>query len=155
MNRIFFLLLTALFFFSCNRRDEPIGYHCTGAPPACAAVMCIAFWTNFNFTLIDAQTGNDLLFGSNPSLSVADIKLFVKTNSPYREVKLWADSNNNRLYSMTASDTMALQIKNEPLKYLLVKKFCSTDCCSRTVVEMQYEGQLHVADKNQFFRIKR
>lgn len=129
-------------------------YDC-GPAPVCAAVVCIAYWSHFNFSLVDKTTGKDFVFGSNPTLSPADIKLYVKNNSPYREVSLWADSNNNVLRSMLAADTMAIQIKNEPLQYMLVKTFCTNECCSRTAVEMLYEGQLLIADKNKTFRIKR
>lgn len=152
MNRFFLFILAGCFLFSCNRKEENIPYDC-GPAPVCAAVVCIAYWTNFSFSLIDQVTGKDLVFGSNPALTPADVKLFVKNNSPYREVKIWADSTSNVLRTMVGADTMAIQIKNEPLQYLLVKTFCG-DCCSRTVVELLYEGQLLSANKNKVFIIK-
>ena len=155
MNRIFLSALMVCFlFFSCNKEEERVQYDC-GPSPICAAVVCVAYWSNFSFSLIDKTTGKDLVFGSNSTITPADIKLYVKNNSPYREVSLWADSNNNVLRTMLAADTMAIQIKNDPLQYLLVKTFCTNECCSRTAVEMLYEGQLLIADKNKTFRIKR
>jgi hypothetical protein len=118
-------------------------------------VACFAYWSNFNYTIIDGRTGKDLLFGSNPTLTPADIKLYVKSNSAYIEIKTFADSTKNSMVTLTASDTMALQIKNEPLQYILVKNFCSNECCSRTVVEILYEGRLLIADENKLIRIKR
>jgi len=155
MNRIFLsVLVVGSLFLSCNKQEEQVHYDC-GPTPVCAAVVCIAYWSNFSFSLIDKTTGKDLVFGSNPSITPADIKLYVKSNSPYREVSLWADSSNNVLRTMLAADTMAIQIKNEPLQYMLVKVFCTNECCSRSAVEMLYEGQLLAADKNKTFRINR
>ncbi len=145
--------MVCFLFFSCNKEEEQVHYDC-GPTPMCTHIACIAYWTNFSFSLVDKVTGKDLVFGSNTALTSADVKLFVKTNSPYREVNLWADSTNNVLRTMIGADTMAIQIKNEPLQYLLVKTFCG-DCCSRTAVEILYEGQLLAADKNKTFRIKR
>lgn len=154
MNRILLsLAFYCLLFFSCVKNNNT-RYDC-GPTPMCAAVLCFAFWSNFNFTLVDGITGKDLLFGTNPTLKPSDIKLYAKSNSAYIEIKIFADSIKNRLVTLTASDTMALQIKNEPLQYILVKNFCNNECCSRTAVEVFYEGQLLMADKNKLIRIKR
>lgn len=154
MNRILFLLMFSILLFTSCVKNKDSRYDC-GPTPMCANILCFAYWSNFNFTLSDAITGKDLLFGNNPTLTPADIKLYAKSNSAYIEIKIFTDSTKNRLYTLTASDTMVLQIKNEPLQYLLVKNFCNNECCSRTAVEVFYEGQLLVADKNKLIRIKR
>jgi hypothetical protein len=154
MNRILFPLLAfCLLFFSCEKQEEN-RYDC-GPTPMCADIRCVAFWSNLNFSVVDKTTGKDLIFGSNPTLTPADVKLFVKSNSPYRQVPTFADSSSGIMRTMTASDTMAIQIKNEPLQYIVVKTFCRNECCSRTAVELVHEGQLLIADKNKVFRIKR
>lgn len=121
----------------------------------CAGIQCIAYWSYLNFSIVDKTTGKDLIFGTNPTLTPADVKLFVKSNSPYSQVRTLADSSSNTLLTLTAGDTMAIQVKDEPLQYILIKTFCGSDCCSRTAVELVYEGQLLVADKNKVFRVKR
>lgn len=121
----------------------------------CAAIQCVAFWSNLNFSIVDKTTGKDLIFGTNPTLTPADVKLFVKSNSPYRQITSFVDSSTNIMRTLTASDTMAIQIKNEPLQYIVVKTFCNNECCSRSAVELVYEGQLLIAEKNKVFRIKR
>lgn len=154
MNRILFPLLAFyLLFASCEKQEEN-RYDC-GPTPICADMLCIAFWSNLNFSIVDKTTGQDLIFGANPTLTPADVKLFVKSNSPYRQITTFADSSASIMRTMTASDTMAIQIKSEPLQYIVVKRFCSNECCSRTAVELVYEGQLLIADKNKVFRIKR
>ena len=150
---LFSLALCCFLVFSCTKNNDS-HYDC-GPTPMCTTVLCFAYWSNFNFTLIDGITGKDLLFGSNPTLTPADIKLYAKSNSVYIEIKTFADSSKNSMITLSASDTMALQIKNEPLQYILVKNFCSNECCSRTAVEVFYEGQLLIADENKVIRIKR
>ncbi len=155
MNRIVFSLsVFCLLFFSCEKQPEN-RYDCgPSSASVCPDILCIAYWSYFNFSIVDKTTGADLVFGSNPTLSPADIKLFVKTNSPYRQINLIADSSTNTMFAMTAADTMAIQIKSEPLQYIVVKTYCGA-CCSRSAVELVYEGQLLIADKNKVFRIKR
>ena len=155
MHRILFsVLVVCCLFFSCEKNEEPVSYNC-GPTTICAAIQCIAFWSNFSFSIVDRNTGKDLIFGSNATLTPADVKLFVKSNSPYRQIMSFADSTTNSLRTMSAGDTMAIQIKNEPLQYMLVKTFCTNECCSRSAVEILYEGQLLTADKNKVIRIKR
>ena len=132
---------------SCKKKAET-GYQCK-TDLVCPAVVCVAYWSYLNFTITDKETGKDLVFGSNPSLNASDIKLFIKSNSPYTEVPVVLDNNKKRLFTLQAADTMAIQIKNEPLKYLLVKKFCGYECCARTAVEVVQEGKLIIADEQQ------
>ena len=142
----------ALLLFSCKKNKET-GYNCNYLP-ACASVQCIAFWSYFNFTIVDKTTGNNMLFGSNSSLNPADIKIFYKTTTQY-EIAKYPDSITKAIKVFSISDTIALQIKNEPLKIITVKTFCSKECCSTTAVEIMYDGNLLVADGSYIFRIKR
>jgi hypothetical protein len=139
-------------FISCKKGNDN-SYICK-EPQVCAAVVCVAYWSYLNFTITDKATGKDLLFGSNPKLTAADIKLYMKQNSPYTEVTVFVDSGKKRLFTLRAADTMALQIKNEPLQYLLVKNFCGDECCSRTAVEIVQEGKLLIADEQKLIRFK-
>jgi hypothetical protein len=150
---LFSLALCCFLVFSCVKNSAH-RYDC-GPTPMCTTVLCFAYWSNFNFTFVDGISGKDLLFGNNPTLKPADIKLYAKSNSAYLEIKTFADSTKNRMVTLIASDTMALQIKNEPLQYILVKNFCNNECCSRTAVEIMYEGRLLIADENKLIRIKR
>lgn len=148
------LIILALFslFVSCKKKSEQ-GYQCK-TDLVCPAVMCIAYWSNLHFTIVDKATGRDLLFGSNASLTAADIKLYKKQNSPYTEVPVLIDNDKKRLYTAQASDTMALQIKDEPLQYLLVKKFCADQCCARNAVEIVQEGKLLIANEEKLIRFR-
>ncbi len=139
-------------FVSCKKKAEQ-GYQCK-TDLICPAVVCVAYWSNLHFTITDRATGRDLVFGSNPSLTAADIKLYKKQNSPYTEVPVIFDNDKKRLYTTHAADTMALQIKNEPLQYLLVKKFCADQCCARNAVEIIQEGKLLIANQEKLIRFR-
>ncbi|MEJ8841816.1 hypothetical protein WG954_05425 [Lacibacter sp. H375] len=153
MKHPFLIILASLsLFVSCKKKSEQ-GYQCK-ADLVCPAVVCIAYWSNLHFTITDKATGRDLLFGSNPSLTVADIKLYKKQNSPYTQVSVHLDNIQKRLFTMQAADTMALQIKDEPLQYLLVKKFCADECCARNAVEIVQEGKLLIANEQKLIRFR-
>ncbi len=146
------ILTTLLLFVSCKKKTERT-YVCK-EDLICPAVVCVAYWSNLRFAVTDKATGRDLIFGTNPTLTAADVKLFIKQNSPYTEVPVLIDSVKKQLYTMRAADTMALKIKNEPMQYLLVKKFCSDQCCARTAVEVVQEGNLLIADEQKLIRFR-
>jgi len=154
MKRTLLIIGTSLsLLLSCSKTPEN-GFNCrdTGATPE---VMCIAYWTYFKFTIVDEQTGTDLLFGNNPVLTPADIRVFRKSNSPYTQMPLFTDTISKRMVNMRGADTMAIQIKDEPLQYILVKSYCGlNEVCSRTAVEILHEGKLVIADEQGLFRIK-
>ncbi|NCU05724.1 MAG: hypothetical protein GXC73_17275 [Chitinophagaceae bacterium] len=137
---------------SCTKKSEQ-GYVCKNEP-ACGDIRCVAFWSKMHFTIADKKTGADLLFGSNASLTPADIKLYFKQNSPYQQAAFYVDNSKKELVCLATSDTMALQVKDGALQYLLVKKFCSFECCSRTAVEVVQEGTLLVADDKKLVRFR-
>ncbi len=148
------LVLLSMLLFACQKQKDDQQYNCGPVHP-CNDIQCFAFLTNFNFTIVDEATGADLIFGSNPTLAASDVKLFIKSNSPYTQIITLADEPGKAIKTIFGSDTMALQIKNEPLKFIAVKQFCSTDCCSRTAVEILYEGTFLIADDKKVIRIKR
>jgi hypothetical protein len=151
MKHLLLIIFASLsLFVSCKKKSEQ-GYQCK-TELVCPAVVCVAYWSNLYFTIVDKTTGRDLLFGTNPTLTATDIKLYRKQNSPYTEVSVLVENDKKRLFILNASDTMALQIKNEPLQYLLVKKFCGDECCSRTAVEIVQEGKLLIANERKLIR---
>jgi hypothetical protein len=153
MKHPFLIILASLsLFVSCKKKSEQ-GYQCK-TDLVCPAVVCVAYWSNLHFTIVDKTTGRDLLFGSNPTLTAADIKLYRKQNSPYTEVPVIADNNKKQLYTLQAADTMALQIKNGSLQFLVVKKFCADECCARNAVEVKHEGRLLIADEQKLIRFR-
>lgn len=150
-----FLLLSAvvLLFLSCKKNNET-NTNCAPVT-ACPQVLCLFFSSSFKFTITDKTTGSDLIFGSTPTLTPADVKLFIKSNASYTAVTVITDSSQRTLNTLFARDTMALQIKNEPLKTIIVKTFCAKDCCGVTATEIKYDGNLLFADDKDVINIKR
>ncbi|MGF2414068.1 hypothetical protein [Ferruginibacter sp.] len=75
---------------SCKKNKETIN-NC-GSPIACPDVMCLIAYSSFKFTTTNKTTGSDLVFGSNPTLTPADVKLFIKSNSSYTSITVFTDS---------------------------------------------------------------
>jgi hypothetical protein len=150
--KILLPLALTVILFSCKKNNNEI-YTCN-PPPLCNDINCIAFLSNFSFTIVDKTTGADLIFGSNPTLTPADVKLFFNSASQY-VISKYTDSTKKAFSTIFARDTMSLQIKNEPLKLITVKLFCLKDCCSREAVEIIYDGNLLVADDKNLIRIPR
>ena len=117
--------------------------------------MCLISYSSFKFTITDKTTGSDLVFGSNPTLTSADAKLFITLNSSYTPIAVFTDSLQWSLNTIFARDTMGLQIKNEPLKSITVKTFCAKDCCGVIATEIKYDGNLLSPDDSNVFSIKR
>jgi hypothetical protein len=151
--KIKILLPLALMFilFSCKKNKHEV-YTCSSSL-LCNNINCIAFLSNFKFTIVDKTTGSDLVFGSNPTLTPADVKLFFNSNSQYG-IQTYTDSTKKAFSTIFARDTMSLQIKNNPLKLITVKTFCSKGCCSRDALEIIYDNNLLVADDKGVIRIK-
>lgn len=151
--RFLLLLAFVLLLFSCKKNKETT--NSCGSPIACPAVMCLIFHSGFKFAIKDKTTGSDLVFGSNPTLTPADVKLFIKSNPSYTPITVFTDSLQWSLNTIFARDTMALQIKNEPLKTITVKTFCAKDCCGVITTEIKYDGNLLSPDDSNVFSIKR
>lgn len=152
MKHLLIIISVLSLFVSCTKKSEQ-GYQCK-TDLICPAIVCVAYWSNMHFTIVDKATGADLLFGANLTLTAADIKLYKKQNSPYTEVPLLVDNNKKRLYTLQAADTMALQIKNGSLQFLVVKKFCADECCARTALEVRHEGKLLIANEEKMIRFR-
>jgi hypothetical protein len=155
MKAKFFLLsaVIALLMGSC-KKNKIVSNNCNPAI-ACPDMMCLFFSRSFKFTVTDKTTGSDLIFGSNPVLAPADIKLFIRSNASYTPVIFLADSTQRSLNTVFARDTMELQIKNDPLKRIIVKTFCAKDCCGVIATEIEYDGSLLTANNSNIFSIKR
>lgn len=139
-------------FFSC-KKNKDAGYKCSMSV-FCGDVYCITSYNNFNFRLVDKNTGNNLLFGATPILNTNDVKLYTNNNTQF-QINKYADTLSQSLQVMYASEMMSLQIKNEPLKQISIKTFCDYACCSKIAVEIIYDGQLLIADDKNIFTLKR
>ncbi len=139
--------------FSCKKSESVITTKCKMSV-ICGDIQCITSTTNINFRLVDKNTGNNLLFGVNPVLTINDVKLYSNSTTQF-QINKYADTLSQSLQVMYASEMMNLQVKNEPLKQISIKTFCDYGCCSRTAVEIMYDGELLIADDKNIFTLKR
>lgn len=153
---IFYISL-AILLYSCKKNVEST-VDCGPAPANCG--YCdFGTMDYFSFTLVDKTTGNDLIFGSNPSISISEIKLFYNTVPLSYQIPFDIDSTNKLLKSYKSAtfisrDTMWMQIKNDPIKKILVSTNCSKICCSSSITEIMYDGNTYVAGINDLIKIK-
>lgn len=113
----------------------------------------MAFHSNFSLRLVDKNTGNNLLFGANPLLTSGDIKFYYNAATQF-PINMYVDTVNECVKLSAAKEIMGLQLKNDPVKSINIKTFCEDGCCSRTAVEITYDGELLIADDKKIFTIK-
>ncbi|MGH2553890.1 MAG: hypothetical protein ACRDEB_09240, partial [Chitinophagaceae bacterium] len=61
MRVVFVVIFSSLLFSSCRKAKT-----CEGPNLDCKAILCIAYWSYFEFRLIDKASGEDLVFSANP-----------------------------------------------------------------------------------------
>lgn len=135
MRVVFVVIFSILLFSSCRKAKT-----CEEPKLDCSAVLCIAYWSYFDFRLIDKVSGQDLVFSTNPRYTNNDIKLF---SDVARTVPLQytVDSSKKILQTMSAKEEMYLEIKGTDI-YKLTAVFRSKDCCSNTVKVLWLDGRM-------------
>ena len=126
---------SVLLFSSCRKAKN-----CEEPRLDCQAILCIVYWSYFDFRLIDKVTGEDLVFSTNPRYAGNDIKLF---SDAARTVPIQYTMDNSRkiIQVMKANGEMYLEIKGTDV-YKLTADFRSIDCCSNTVKDLWLDGQM-------------
>lgn len=133
MRILFFILLFSSSFLSCEKEET-----CKDLNLDCSNISCFAFWSYFEFKLVDKTTGSDLIFGTNPRYSFNDIKLFADAAKTI-PLNLTKDDSKNWLQTMTARAEMFLEIKGTET-YKLSAEFSANDCCSNHVKSLVIDG---------------
>lgn len=129
------VIFSSLFFSSCRKAKT-----CEGPNLDCQGIMCIAYWSYFDFRLIDKVSGEDLVFSTNPRYSNNDIKLF---RDVARTIPIYYTVDNSKkiLQTMSAKEEMYLEIKGTDV-YKLTADFKAKDCCSNEVKNLWQDGQM-------------
>jgi hypothetical protein len=130
-----FLLTIVISFtlLSCEKPDP-----CDDPKIDCSNIRCFAFWSYFEFKLVDRITGADLVFGTNPKYSINDVKLFADAAKTI-PLNLTKDDSKKWLQTMTARAEMFLEIKGIDT-YKLTAEFRANDCCSNHVKSLVIDG---------------
>ena len=135
MKIIYVLLAFFLFSFSCERTES-----CEDPKLDCANIRCFAFWSYFEFRIVDKSTGADLVFGNNSRYNSKEVKLFSDAARTI-PVSLNIDETNKIFKAMTAREEMYLEIKGTNV-YKLTAEFKPNDCCSNRVKGLRMDGEM-------------
>ena len=120
---------------SCKKSNN-----CDGPNRNCSGIMCVAFWSYFDFRLTDKTTGADLVFANNPRYTANDIKLYSDIGRT-RSLYLYFDNTKKVIHTMTANEEMYLVIKGTDV-YKLTASFRSKHCCANQVGALWQDGQM-------------
>ena len=126
--------LISILFLSCDKSET-----CNDFKEDCSTIRCFAFWSYFDFKLVDKVTGADLVSGSNPRYNLTDIKLYFDA-AKTAVIPYTFDDTKKSFHVMTAREEMYLEIKGANVYKLLVE-FRSTSCCSVIVKTLTIDGQ--------------
>ena len=154
------IILYVSFFILLNSCKKSFENNAACGPPPVSCGYCDFGETDyFSFTLIDKISGADLIFSSNPSIAISEVKLFYNTVPMSHQIPFQVDSTNKLLKSYKSStfisrDTLWLKIKNDIHKKIVVRTFCSQKCCSSNITEILYDGNTYIAGIDDLIKIK-
>jgi hypothetical protein len=135
MRVVIAVFVSTLLFFSCRKANN-----CEEPKLDCSGIRCIAFWSYFDFKLIDKSTGEDLVFGASPRYTLNDIKLFGDAARTI-PLSIIVDNTKKILQTNIAKEEMYLEIKGTDV-YKLTAAFKTNDCCSNRVKVLWLEGMM-------------
>jgi hypothetical protein len=136
---VLLLLAAAMTFSSCKKSKDQNNGPCGTPLPECGDIMCIAYWYNFDFRVVDKATGADLVFGANPRYTVNDIKLFFDAAGTH-PVPIVVDTPGKKFQTMTAREQVYLIINSQVYDVDIV--FQPESCCSSKVKDLKIDNQV-------------
>lgn len=129
MKKYIILLLAVTSLFACKKSN--------GDDEQACEYVCIVHHYNFDFRLVDKNTGADLVFGANPRYSTADIKLFYDAAGAY-PINIAANTSARAFGTFLGTQTMYLKVGTTT--YKLDATYRGLDCCSSIVETLKIDG---------------
>lgn len=136
---LFLLMAVAMAFSSCKKSKDKNNGPCGDPLPECGDMMCLVYWYDFDFRIVDKATGADLVFGANPRYTVNDIKLFYDAAGTH-PIQLAVDTPGKKFYTKTANEQMYLIINSQVYDIDIV--FKGVTCCSAQVRDLKIDNQV-------------
>ena len=127
-------IITALI-FSCNKESDK---NCGDPVPDCTGIQCFVNTYNFQFRIVDKNTGSDLVFGNNPRYTINDVHLFADA-AHSTPIGLTADGNEKLFRTLDARTQMYLAVGTG--NYLVTASFRTLDCCTFIVKDLRLDNQ--------------
>jgi len=131
MKKFIIILITSCLGLACKKNNSNT---CPEPTLDCSGVSCFLYNYNFEFRIVDENTGADLVFGSNPRYNTSDIKLY-NDASQSSEISLTADNTAGVFRTQLASQEMYLVIAGTDI-YKLDASFKAVDCCSSKIKDL-------------------
>lgn len=139
--------MIALWLPSCRKSKT-----CEEPKPDCSTIHCIAHFDYFEFRLLDKETGEDLVFSSNPRYITSEIKLFADPGKTM-PLSLTADSDRKTFKTGQARENMWLELEGSQV-FKLTVSFMINDCCSNRVKSITIDGKTVCSCCDQIIPIK-
>lgn len=133
------LSICLLTLIACRRSGDNSSSPCINMS-ACADVNCQPAANLFKFVLLDEETGEDLVFASNPLLQPSDIAVInsdgislpvTAYNRSFGAAHLSVETGSSQ-----AKDTLFLEIQGQRV-YTLYPRFCYVSCCTPMAYELR------------------
>lgn len=134
--RLFALVLSVLS-FSCDKDDK--NNTCPEPQPDCTGIVCILQNYNFDFRVVDKNSGADLVWGPNPRYIESDIALFAD-QAGTQPIPFSADAAERVFRTGFAEPEMYLIIAGTDI-YKLGAEFRVESCCNSRVKNLDVNGQ--------------
>ncbi|HVI45404.1 MAG TPA: hypothetical protein VM802_11055 [Chitinophaga sp.] len=121
-------LLVLLLSSACSKRSSS---------DPCAGMMCCFQYTSILVQLVDAKTGKDLLYGSQPKIPYDSIRILAG-DSAYK-LPSWTDSANSavRLNVMYPNITLRVSLPGKVSIMKLTTTVVNTSCCTSAATSMR------------------
>jgi hypothetical protein len=136
MRNLFIVCSLILLSTSCNKSDKTT--QCPEPTLDCASVTCLLRTSIFEFRLVDKASGADLVFGSSPRYTSANIKLYSDAAHTV-ELPIVIDASAKMIRTVKATSTMYLVISGAKT-YKLDADFKNVDCCTTRVKNLTEDG---------------
>jgi hypothetical protein len=113
--------------------------NCDDRDLMCGDINCLVMNYTFDFRIIDKASGADLVFGSNPRYTAADIKLYQDAAATI-PINLVVDQSRSLFHTMAGRNTMYLRI-GRGIVLKLDADYKAVACCENRVKNLKVQGQ--------------
>ena len=136
MKKLFGIFIFALLFVACKKSNNA---SCPDTDEDCSGVACLIHNYYFYFRLIDKTSGEDLVFGSHPRYTAADVSLFSDADRNF-PIPIIEDAGHQYFKVSVAQPEMYLVIAGSGV-YKLNVDFKLVDCCTSRVKNLSIDGR--------------
>lgn len=136
MKKLFIILIISILANSCQKNSPS---NCPDTDKDCSTIRCLIYNYNFDFRVVDKNTGADLVFGSSPRYTESDIMLYQDAGLTI-PISLTTDAGQQVFKTGQAVYEMYLSVARTTT-YKINVDFRKVDCCLSRVKDLSVNGQ--------------